>query len=823
MALLLVPAPDLSSLSTGAATLQLLEPLGFSSDGRLLVVRATFSDAADGGGILHSGVWIYDLVAKSYLRNLGVEWRLVTKLATEVVDARLVGNFSDYQILARVSSAGAEPDDRLAMFDRSGLFDVDVLATLLGPGLSPRIERLAVSADGRFLVVQTDDASLAPDGRLDTNDLSDIYLLDRATKVVTRVSEVAGAEVQGFVQIGGVYQRGGILEIAFVSPSAFVKTDKNGSAINEAERIDAYLWSSAYNAAGLIGQPTFNLLSRKPDGSATGKVDPERALIATGAGVFFTSTASDLIADDRNDAPDVFLAPSSSAPILRVSLSGKGELSVGAALLDADLGGRRVVIITSDPSLGVSQGVDQAVIVDRDTTGTWRIGSASGDGVAAEDIVIAAAVSPTADLIAFTSAATNLGPIDSGALQGSLFLAGENRPPSGSVVISGSALRGQVLQVSQSIVDPEGIPYDGVGAVVYQWLADSQPIAGANGLNLSLGAELVGKAITVRASYIDNSGTSESLTSAPTAPVVDSVAPARNGRTKYFVARNEAGNFTDLSLHNDAMSLRSETIEFIGSDKVDSVFVRPGVVLDFSFSGASADKIYLSGTFASYIASVAGTTLTIKRGSGSTLEQVTVNVVNSESASDRLIFSDGSLSALAIATKIAAPSSVALVPSAAETSLSPAAPAATGSTLGATLKAFALYSGGDVFTSVKPGVELFAFGNTGVDKVFVAAGTVVDATGLGADRDQIFFTGAWRDYQKTLPLSPSGNTLVFSRQVGSNIERVEVSAQEGALNDMLIFRDGAVLSLNALNALRQSVNVELTGVANFDASLITPQ
>jgi len=111
----------------------------------------------------------------------------------------------------------------------------------------------------------------------------------------------------------------------------------------------------------------------------------------------------------------------------------------------------------------------------------------------------------------------------------------------------------------------------------------------------------------------------------------------------------------------------------------------------------------------------------------------------------------------------------------------------------------------------------------GVDKVFVAPGTVVDATGLGADRDQIFFSGAWKDYQKTLPTIPSGNTLVFSRQSGATIERVEVSAQAGALNDLLVFSDGSVLSLDALNALRQSASVELAGVANYDPTFVTPQ
>jgi hypothetical protein len=505
-----------------------------------------------------------------------------------------------------------------------------------------------------------------------------------------------------------------------------------------------------------------------------------------------------------------------------------GELGAGSELIDSDPNGRRIAIITDDNSLGLVTGVQQALVIDREALSGGRIASAFSTGLVADDIVIGGAISPSSNLLAFTSAATNLGPFELNALQGSLFVSVQNTPPRGSVTILGDAIRGQVLQVSQTISDSDGIPGAGAGALSYEWLADAQSIAGASGQSLALGANLVGKSIQARVSYIDNSGNPETVISAPTARVTGGAVAERNGRLKYFIVTNDRPNFFDLSLDVPAgpkspeLSLRTEVIELYGSDKVDAVFVRPGAVLDFSFSGASADKVYLSGPFSSYLASVAGTTLTLKRGTGYDLEQVTVNVVNSESASDQLVFSDGTLSAISIATKIGMPSAPSLVPSGSETSLAPVAPAAPGSELGAKVKAFSLNLNGDTFAPIKPGMQLIAFGSRSVDRLFVASGSAVDATGLGASRDQIFFSAKWEDYQKILPTDPSGNTMVLQRQVGQHVERVEVSAQAGASDDSLIFSNGAISSVEAFKALRQSPGIGLAGIPGYDAELFTP-
>ncbi|RXZ32784.1 hypothetical protein D9O50_15410 [Oxalobacteraceae bacterium CAVE-383] len=88
--------------------------------------------------------------------------------------------------------------------------------------------------------------------------------------------------------------------------------------------------------------------------------------------------------------------------------------------------------------------------------------------------------------------------------------------PTGVVTISGIAKQGEVLAVSNSLAD-----IDGVGTITYQWYANDVAIVGATGSSLTLAQVQVGKAISVKAAYTDGYGTVESVSSTATAAVVN--------------------------------------------------------------------------------------------------------------------------------------------------------------------------------------------------------------------------------------------------------------------------------------------------------------
>ena len=91
-----------------------------------------------------------------------------------------------------------------------------------------------------------------------------------------------------------------------------------------------------------------------------------------------------------------------------------------------------------------------------------------------------------------------------------------NNLPTGSVTIAGMPREDEVLTASNSLADE-----DGLGAISYQWKRDTVAINGATNSTYTLVQVDVDTVITVTASYTDQSGTNESVSSTATAEVLN--------------------------------------------------------------------------------------------------------------------------------------------------------------------------------------------------------------------------------------------------------------------------------------------------------------
>ena len=91
-----------------------------------------------------------------------------------------------------------------------------------------------------------------------------------------------------------------------------------------------------------------------------------------------------------------------------------------------------------------------------------------------------------------------------------------NDAPTGTVTITGTATKNEILIASNNLAD-----IDGLGTIAYQWLANGTTISGATTSTLTLTQEQVSKAIAVQAAYTDLQGSAESVTSLATANVVN--------------------------------------------------------------------------------------------------------------------------------------------------------------------------------------------------------------------------------------------------------------------------------------------------------------
>jgi Tol biopolymer transport system component len=157
--------------------------------------------------------------------------------------------------------------------------------------------RPAISADGRFVAFDSDAANLAWG---DTNDVFDVFVKDRQTDVLTRVSvDDAGAQANGD-SLRPALSADGRFVAFYTDASNLVPGDTNG-----AEDVIVHdRRSGATKRVSVVGG------GREANGDS---VRP--ALSADGRLVVFESDASNLVAGDSNQFTDVFVNdPSALAP-----------------------------------------------------------------------------------------------------------------------------------------------------------------------------------------------------------------------------------------------------------------------------------------------------------------------------------------------------------------------------------------------------------------------------------------------------------------------------------------------------------------------------
>ena len=200
-------------------------------------------------------------------------------------------------------------------------------------------------------------------------------------------------------------------------------------------------------------------------------------------------------------------------------------------------------------------------------------------------------------------------------------------------------------------------------------------------------------------------------------------------------------------------------------------------------------------------------------------------------AEKTLVFIDGALTALALSEALASATAPTLDTT--QTSLNQVVKTFTVSHTDDTdavndtalIKAIAFDQNGENFTGFGQNVTLNVSGNSGVDKIYIKAGSSVDATNLKGSKDEVYFTGTWDQYSKTI--DSSGN-ITFSRTLTID----EVSATESvsvsngsvvATRDMLIFADGSLTTQDAFNALKVDLEVLSTNISVFDNSVTTPK
>jgi hypothetical protein len=560
MPLFQIPAPDLNSVSVGVPKLQFLNALGFSDDGRLLLVQATFTDSFDpNGSDLRYAVWVYDVVAGKYTISLNalVAESAGTLRETDVLSARFAGGSSSQpNFIVHTALDDVDKSERLLMVSGQNT-PVNIIATVLGADVRPSIQAYSVSTNGRFVALQTDSTFFSA---LDTNSTSDIYLLDLQSKAIERVSLLAGAETFKPISLGFVETNGATVSVSFTTEAGFSRADTNEPLSTAEARVDAYTWSREFGANGFVGTPTFTLLSQGLNGSASGLVLTDIGPVLTSAGSFFSSSSANLVANDTNSQPDIFVAAPNGG-ISRINLPSQSEWTSGAQLAGATDNGRILAVLTSSAEVAGPERNQQLVLLDQ-ATKKYVVASSGAAGVG-NDMVVTALISPKGDAAAFVSLATNLTGQPPATFGGSLFLVTGladtlDNEATGSVSVSGTVAEGGTVTASVSATDIDG----SITNTAYQWQVSSNgttgwtDLSGATAASYAIASDQsqVGKYLRVVATTTDALGGTTTFTSPATvsvtnvndAPVVsNAIANQDSAEDAAWSYQVPAGTFSD--------------------------------------------------------------------------------------------------------------------------------------------------------------------------------------------------------------------------------------------------------------------------------------
>jgi Ca2+-binding RTX toxin-like protein len=270
-----------------------------SPDGRFVIYTSSASNLVPGITNSPSNVFVFDRQTNTTTRVS------VASDGTEANGQSLSGQISaDGRFVTYISAASnLVPGDTnnihdVFVFDRQSntIERVSVASDGTEANGSSSSGDLSLSADGRFVVYESDATNLVPG---DTNNSEDVFVFDRQTDTTTRVSVASdGTEANGS-SIGGQISADGRFVTYTSDASNLIPGDTNG-------RADIFVFD---RQTGITTR-----VSVASDGTEGGGGSLLSAISADGQYVAYSSAASNLVPGDTNGVNDIFVVQTGVAP-----------------------------------------------------------------------------------------------------------------------------------------------------------------------------------------------------------------------------------------------------------------------------------------------------------------------------------------------------------------------------------------------------------------------------------------------------------------------------------------------------------------------------
>jgi Tol biopolymer transport system component len=366
-----------------------------SDDGRFVAFHSSASNLVRGDTNRRDDVFVYDRrdgqltrvsVASDGTEGNGHSW------GPSISDD---GRFAAFA--SRASNLVAnDTNDRDDVFvrDRQTGVTTRISVTTGGEQGNGRSAMPTISADGRYVAFVSSADNLVP---FDTNRQADVFVHDRHTTETTRVSVATdGTEANGESGYPSISADGRY--VAFVSSADnLVPGDTNREA-------DVFVHDRQSGRTTRVSLAT--------DGRQANRGSSHPSISADGEVVAFTSFASNLVSDDTNWWPDVFVHNRQSGETMRVSVATDGTEAKGESGYPSISADGRYVAFTSmagNLAPGVANPARKVFVHDRQAGVTTRV-SAAGSTARAEGPSWQPAISADGRYVAFTSWAGNPAP-----------------------------------------------------------------------------------------------------------------------------------------------------------------------------------------------------------------------------------------------------------------------------------------------------------------------------------------------------------------------------------------------------------------------------
>jgi Tol biopolymer transport system component len=335
-------------------------------------------------------------VQRVSLNMLGIQGNRDSFAPSVSLDGRWIAFLSAADNLVPEDNNGVQD---VFLFDRESGSIKRVSKGSGGVEANARSSEVVLSADGKVVAFVSLASNLVAN---DDNGVEDVFIYDRETEVVSRVSVSSGGEEGNERSLQVALSRYGRF-VAFVSlADDLVEGDRN-------ERSDVFVHDRQLGTTERVsvgqGQVEANGTSKYPAISADGRV------------VAYQSKADNLVSGDNNMMYDIFLYDRSAGMVTLISraLDG-GVANMESQRPSLSMDGRYVAFESWANDLVAQDQNDYSdVFVFDRSSGVMEIVSVTSDGMQTNNVSGAPVISGDGRYVAFASLADNLSPDDNNA------------------------------------------------------------------------------------------------------------------------------------------------------------------------------------------------------------------------------------------------------------------------------------------------------------------------------------------------------------------------------------------------------------------------